>query len=161
MGRLLLGAVLQWLLRGTDFDSRIVYGGRWDEAALLGGCSHAKPLSNSELEGNCWPHPQAGYPCLSLHGGKDQSDRESTIADYKSGVGTILVATSGERCWQGHEQLSCAAHTAGDWAGLCRPALAAARSTRGITFCLPDAAAALVPYRSDEGCDPAPSDQPT
>jgi hypothetical protein len=42
------------------------------------------------------PRPQAGYPCLSLHGGKDQSDRESTIADYKSGVGNILVATSGE-----------------------------------------------------------------
>ncbi len=26
---------------------------------------------------------KAGYPCLSLHGGKDQSDRESTIADFK------------------------------------------------------------------------------
>ncbi len=24
-----------------------------------------------------------GYPCLSLHGGKDQSDRESTISDFK------------------------------------------------------------------------------
>jgi len=37
---------------------------------------------------------QLGYPCLSLHGGKDQSDRGSTIADFKSGVCNILVATS-------------------------------------------------------------------
>lgn len=35
-----------------------------------------------------------GYPCLSLHGGKDQSDRESTIADFKGAVCNILVATS-------------------------------------------------------------------
>ena len=33
-------------------------------------------------------------PC-SLHGGKDQSDRESTIVDYKANVCNILVATSG------------------------------------------------------------------
>ncbi|KAI3433563.1 hypothetical protein D9Q98_003374 [Chlorella vulgaris] len=37
---------------------------------------------------------RAGYPCLSLHGGKDQSDRESTIVDYKANVCNILVATS-------------------------------------------------------------------
>jgi superfamily II DNA/RNA helicase len=37
---------------------------------------------------------QSGYPCLSLHGGKDQSDRECTITDFKSGVGNILIATS-------------------------------------------------------------------
>lgn len=24
-----------------------------------------------------------GYPCLSLHGGKDQGDRECTVADFK------------------------------------------------------------------------------
>ncbi|OZJ04765.1 hypothetical protein BZG36_01868 [Bifiguratus adelaidae] len=35
-----------------------------------------------------------GYPCMSLHGGKDQTDRDSTIADFKSGVSNILVATS-------------------------------------------------------------------
>ncbi|KAI9276996.1 P-loop containing nucleoside triphosphate hydrolase protein [Phascolomyces articulosus] len=35
-----------------------------------------------------------GYPCQSLHGGKDQSDRDSTIADFKSGVSNILIATS-------------------------------------------------------------------
>ena len=34
-----------------------------------------------------------GYPCLSLHGGKDQSDRESTISDFKSDVCNVLVAT--------------------------------------------------------------------
>ncbi|KAI8468169.1 MAG: P-loop containing nucleoside triphosphate hydrolase protein [Monoraphidium minutum] len=37
---------------------------------------------------------KSGYPCLSLHGGKDQSDRECTIADFKAGVGNILIATS-------------------------------------------------------------------
>ena len=42
------------------------------------------------------PLLQAGYPCLSLHGGKDQSDRESTISDFKSNVCNVLVATSGE-----------------------------------------------------------------
>lgn len=35
-----------------------------------------------------------GYPCQSLHGGKDQMDRDSTISDFKSGSTNILVATS-------------------------------------------------------------------
>ncbi|KAF0901249.1 hypothetical protein E2562_038827 [Oryza meyeriana var. granulata] len=37
---------------------------------------------------------QRGYPCLSLHGGKDQTDRESTLADFKSNVCNLLIATS-------------------------------------------------------------------
>lgn len=40
------------------------------------------------------PCLQVGYPCLSLHGAKDQSDRESTINDFKTGVSNVLVATS-------------------------------------------------------------------
>ncbi|KAL1878626.1 pre-mRNA processing RNA-helicase [Diaporthe australafricana] len=35
-----------------------------------------------------------GYGCMSLHGGKDQVDRDSTITDFKSGVCPVLVATS-------------------------------------------------------------------
>lgn len=35
-----------------------------------------------------------GYPCMSIHGGKDQVDRDSTITDFKKGVVPILVATS-------------------------------------------------------------------
>ncbi|KAJ0121386.1 hypothetical protein J7T55_008550 [Diaporthe amygdali] len=35
-----------------------------------------------------------GYGCMSLHGGKDQVDRDSTISDFKSGVCPVLVATS-------------------------------------------------------------------
>ncbi|KAM1324189.1 hypothetical protein PS2_044977 [Malus domestica] len=35
-----------------------------------------------------------GYPCLSLHGNKDQTDRESTISDFKSDVCNLLIATS-------------------------------------------------------------------
>ena len=34
------------------------------------------------------------YLCMSLHGGKDQVDRDSTIADFKSGVVPIVIATS-------------------------------------------------------------------
>ncbi|XP_042495273.1 DEAD-box ATP-dependent RNA helicase 42-like [Macadamia integrifolia] len=35
-----------------------------------------------------------GYPCLSLHGAKDQTDRESTISDFKRNVCNLLIATS-------------------------------------------------------------------
>ncbi|XP_057308530.1 probable ATP-dependent RNA helicase DDX46 [Hydractinia symbiolongicarpus] len=35
-----------------------------------------------------------GYPCLSLHGGMDQFDRDSTIADFKNGVTRLMVSTS-------------------------------------------------------------------
>ncbi|KAI2704748.1 hypothetical protein CBS147332_7402 [Penicillium roqueforti] len=35
-----------------------------------------------------------GYPCMSIHGGKDQIDRDSTIQEFKAGVFPILVATS-------------------------------------------------------------------
>ena len=35
-----------------------------------------------------------GYACMSLHGGKDQVDRDQTISDFKSGVVTIVIATS-------------------------------------------------------------------
>ncbi|CAG7822357.1 unnamed protein product [Allacma fusca] len=35
-----------------------------------------------------------GYSCLSLHGGIDQYDRDSTITDFKSGRAKLLVATS-------------------------------------------------------------------
>ncbi|KAF9304409.1 pre-mRNA processing RNA-helicase [Mortierella antarctica] len=35
-----------------------------------------------------------GYISMSIHGGKDQVDRDSAIADFKSGVCQILIATS-------------------------------------------------------------------
>ena len=37
---------------------------------------------------------RAGYYALSLHGGKDQSDRDQAIADFKNHLRTIMVATS-------------------------------------------------------------------
>lgn len=37
---------------------------------------------------------RAGYAVLSLHGGKDQEDRNGTIAEFKSGAKKVLVATS-------------------------------------------------------------------
>jgi ATP-dependent RNA helicase DDX46/PRP5 len=37
---------------------------------------------------------RSGYSCLSLHGGKDQEDRDSTISDFKRKDGpNVLVAT--------------------------------------------------------------------
>ncbi|VDN97079.1 unnamed protein product [Rodentolepis nana] len=35
-----------------------------------------------------------GYPCLSLHGGIDQYDRDSVITDFKKGNIRLLIATS-------------------------------------------------------------------
>ncbi|KAI3661485.1 hypothetical protein MP638_007215 [Amoeboaphelidium occidentale] len=35
-----------------------------------------------------------GYPCCSLHGGKEQTDRDSTLTNFKSGVFQIMIATS-------------------------------------------------------------------
>ena len=35
-----------------------------------------------------------GYPCTTLHGGKDQTDRDSTLSDFKNGDTNILIATS-------------------------------------------------------------------
>uniref|UniRef100_A0A7S2R7I9 RNA helicase n=1 Tax=Mucochytrium quahogii TaxID=96639 RepID=A0A7S2R7I9_9STRA len=37
---------------------------------------------------------QNGYRCLSLHGGKDQIDRDYTILDFKQKKQTLMVATS-------------------------------------------------------------------
>lgn len=37
---------------------------------------------------------RASYPCMSLHGGIDQYDRDSTILDFKSGRCKLLIATS-------------------------------------------------------------------
>lgn len=37
---------------------------------------------------------KAGYACMSLHGGIDQYDRDSTITDFKSGKVRLLIATS-------------------------------------------------------------------
>mmetsp|Transcript_9080 Transcript_9080/g.15350 ORF Transcript_9080/g.15350 Transcript_9080/m.15350 type:complete len:1216 (+) Transcript_9080:81-3728(+) len=37
---------------------------------------------------------KSGYPCVSLHGGKDQLDRDHTLHEFKSGVMTVMVATS-------------------------------------------------------------------
>ncbi|KAA8916176.1 hypothetical protein TRICI_001667 [Trichomonascus ciferrii] len=35
-----------------------------------------------------------GYLCMSIHGGKDQIDRDSTISDFKKGAFSLLIATS-------------------------------------------------------------------
>ena len=37
---------------------------------------------------------KSGYPCLSLHGGKDQLDRDHTVHEFKRGIKTVMVATS-------------------------------------------------------------------
>lgn len=37
---------------------------------------------------------KTGYPCLSLHSGKEQVDRDDAISDFKKGDVKILIATS-------------------------------------------------------------------
>uniref|UniRef100_A0A182TJW9 Probable ATP-dependent RNA helicase DDX46 n=1 Tax=Anopheles melas TaxID=34690 RepID=A0A182TJW9_9DIPT len=37
---------------------------------------------------------KASYPCMSLHGGIDQFDRDSTMVDFKQGRVKLLIATS-------------------------------------------------------------------
>lgn len=37
---------------------------------------------------------KSGYLCMSLHGGMDQADRDSALADFKNGDVKVLVATS-------------------------------------------------------------------
>eukprot|EP00172_Hildenbrandia_rubra_P004337 Plantae.Rhodophyta-Hildenbrandia_rubra.ctg857.p2 GENE.Plantae.Rhodophyta-Hildenbrandia_rubra.ctg857~~Plantae.Rhodophyta-Hildenbrandia_rubra.ctg857.p2 ORF type:complete len:1017 (-),score=224.10 Plantae.Rhodophyta-Hildenbrandia_rubra.ctg857:10622-13672(-) len=37
---------------------------------------------------------KAGYKCLPLHGGVDQADRDSALADFKASLVKVLVATS-------------------------------------------------------------------
>ena len=37
---------------------------------------------------------RAGYSCLTLHGGMDQADRDSTLEDFKSHNVNLLIATS-------------------------------------------------------------------
>ncbi|CAN0001231.1 unnamed protein product, partial [Choristocarpus tenellus] len=42
---------------------------------------------------------RAGYHGLSLHGGKDQTDRDFTISDFKNKTCTLMVATSVAGRW--------------------------------------------------------------
>ena len=37
---------------------------------------------------------RASYTCMALHGGMDQSDRDTTLMDFKNGTISLLVATS-------------------------------------------------------------------
>ncbi|CAL5225184.1 g7966 [Coccomyxa viridis] len=51
-------------------------------------------VSNQELCDNLFQDLlKMGYPCLSLHEGKDQGDQESNINDFKTDVCSLLVAT--------------------------------------------------------------------
>ena len=71
---------------GAEIWDRGFHRARSTRAAAL---QHATQRANRPLPHPSppTPHPnttnQAGYPCLSLHGGKDQSDRECTVADFK------------------------------------------------------------------------------
>jgi hypothetical protein len=85
------------------------YAGRASGLRAVPGCNLLRGTAPRRIPPSCPTHththththtlpphfpPQAGYPCLSLHGGKEQTDRECTISDFKAGVTNILVATS-------------------------------------------------------------------
>uniref|UniRef100_A0A7R9U272 RNA helicase n=1 Tax=Pinguiococcus pyrenoidosus TaxID=172671 RepID=A0A7R9U272_9STRA len=36
-----------------------------------------------------------GYPCAAIHAAMDQADRDSTLAEFKKGENTLLIATAG------------------------------------------------------------------
>jgi ATP-dependent RNA helicase DDX46/PRP5 len=40
---------------------------------------------------------RAGYPCLSLHGGKEQIDRDDAISSYKNKLRTLMVSSPVKR----------------------------------------------------------------
>ncbi|KAK7239140.1 helicase [Aureococcus anophagefferens] len=59
------------------------------EQLMKAGYRAAKESEIPNFKGSDLGHfPLAGYPALSLHGGKDQADRDGTISDFKSGVAT-------------------------------------------------------------------------
>jgi ATP-dependent RNA helicase DDX46/PRP5 len=64
--------------------------GKWCDKGKILVFVHTQDKCDSLLK-NLFQH---GYQCLSLHGGKDQADRESTVADFKSNVCSLLIATS-------------------------------------------------------------------
>ncbi|KAL5726348.1 RNA helicase [Ranunculus cassubicifolius] len=64
--------------------------GEWHEKGKILIFVHSQDKCDSLLK-ELFKH---GYPCLSLHGGKEQSDRESTISDFKNDICRVLVATS-------------------------------------------------------------------
>ena len=35
-----------------------------------------------------------GYPCVSIHGGREQIDRDQAISDFKAGIYPVMIATS-------------------------------------------------------------------
>ncbi|EES14464.1 DEAD-box ATP-dependent RNA helicase 42 [Sorghum bicolor] len=64
--------------------------GKWCDKGKILVFVHTQDKCDSLLK-NLFQH---GYQCLSLHGGKDQADRESTVADFKSNICSLLIATS-------------------------------------------------------------------
>ncbi|KAL6180839.1 hypothetical protein ACLB2K_047498 [Fragaria x ananassa] len=57
-------------------------------------CADRARFDGSRVGSDLFGYQRHGYPCLSLHGAKDQTDRESTVSDFKSDVCNLLIATS-------------------------------------------------------------------
>ncbi|XP_026411434.1 DEAD-box ATP-dependent RNA helicase 42-like [Papaver somniferum] len=74
----------EWLLRLLDLL------GKWYEKGKILIFVQSQATCDSLLK-NLLSH---GYTCLSLHGAKDQMDRESAISDFRNDVSKILIATS-------------------------------------------------------------------
>ncbi|KAI3836818.1 hypothetical protein MKW98_005151 [Papaver atlanticum] len=64
--------------------------GEWYEKGKILIFVQSQATCDSLLK-NLFSH---GYACLSLHGAKDQMDRESAISDFRNDVCKILIATS-------------------------------------------------------------------
>ncbi|CAL5008841.1 unnamed protein product [Urochloa decumbens] len=64
--------------------------GKWSDKGKILVFVHTQDKCDSLLK-ELFQHQ---YQCLSLHGGKDQADRESTVADFKSNICSLLIAIS-------------------------------------------------------------------
>lgn len=52
-------------------------------------------VDRQEAADNLWKNLMSrGYVCLTIHGGKEQIDRDSALSDFRKGVVNLLIATS-------------------------------------------------------------------
>ena len=87
-------SITQWVevrSEGDKFPRLLQLLGEWYD----GGGGILIFVDTQEHCDNLWVElNKRGYPAAALHGGKDQVDREQTLADFKVGIRTLLVATS-------------------------------------------------------------------
>ncbi|OMJ16470.1 Pre-mRNA-processing ATP-dependent RNA helicase PRP5 [Smittium culicis] len=96
-GRAIVSPDIEQKIQILDFDEKFI-----NLLEVLGATYNENPdsialvfVERQEAADNLFKDLlKKGYVCNSLHGGKDQADRDQTILDFKNGVFNLLVATS-------------------------------------------------------------------